>query len=700
MMLDEAVRSVPELKEFIASHEQAKEIIDIARRLEGVARHTSVHACGVVITPEPLTEYVPCQYASPDDKTVITQYSLHPIEDLGLLKFDFLGLSNLTILEHAKNLVSKTAGITIDYDTLPLEDKKTYKLLQEGRTTGVFQLESAGMKRYLKMLKPSVFEDLIAMVALYRPGPLNSGMVDEFIARKHGQKEITYLHPAMANSLKNTYGVIVYQEQVMQLSKDMAGFTGGQADTLRKAMGKKIAALMEKMKAEFLAGCAKNNISAEIATATFGSMEKFAEYGFNKSHAACYALIAYQTGYLKANYPTEFMAALLTSDQHNMDRITIEIDECKQMGIKIFAPSINESYSTFTVVAESLAAKEPRIRFGLNAVRNVGEAVAKSIIHERKERGVYNDLESFLSRLGGQMINKKSLEGLIKSGAMDMFGRRSQLLDNVEKMTLFTKESESAKSSKQVNLFSLNNDTSALPRLVLRESPDFGIAQILAWEKEFLGLYVSEHPFTPYARALQNLIMPLGTLFAETITKRVVRIGGVVSTIKKITTKKGEPMLFVTLEDHVHSVECLVFPRLYKAKESVWQKGTIVVTEGTLSDKDGEAKVLCNKVWELNNDNLDQVAAAIKKSALEGGVMAPGGGQRVPKRQVIISYPLGASKDFANQVKMLFMEMPGDHQVIFQIQDKMIKTNFLINLNDDNRFKLEKVLGPDSLRHE
>ncbi|OGF35362.1 DNA polymerase III subunit alpha [Candidatus Falkowbacteria bacterium RIFOXYC2_FULL_48_21] len=698
--LDEALTSVVEVKQMYDTNDDAKRLLNFAKKLEGVARHASTHACGVVITREPVDHYCPCQYARDQEAAIISQYSLHPVEDLGILKMDFLGLKNLTILEKACEIVEKMHGVKIKVDDLKLDDKKTYELFQRGETTGVFQFESSGMKRYLKMLKPSVFEDLIAMVALYRPGPLNSGMVDEFIARKHGQKEITYLHPVMANSLKNTYGVIVYQEQVMQLSKDMAGFTGGQADTLRKAMGKKIAALMEKMKAEFLAGCAKNNISAEIATATFGSMEKFAEYGFNKSHAACYALIAYQTGYLKANYPTEFMAALLTSDQHNMDRITIEIDECKQMGIKIFAPSINESYSTFTVVAESLAAQEPRIRFGLNAVRNVGEAVAKSIIHERKERGVYNDLESFLSRLGGQMINKKSLEGLIKSGAMDMFGRRSQLLDNVEKMTLFTKESESTKSSKQVNLFSLNNDTNALPRLVLRESSDFGIAQILAWEKEFLGLYVSEHPFTPFARALQNLIMPLGTLFTETITKRVVRIGGVVSTIKKITTKKGEPMLFVTLEDHVHSVECLVFPRLYKAKESVWQKGTIVVTEGTLSDKDGEAKVLCNKVWELNNDNLDQVAAAIKKSALEGGVMTPGGGQRVHKRQVIISYPLGASKEFASQVKMLFMDMPGDHQVIFQIQDKMIKTNFLINLNDDNRFKLEKILGPDSLRQE
>src|SRR3989339_530784 len=372
MTIDTAINQTVELKELYESNSDAKRLLNFSRKLEGVARHSSTHACGVLITPKVLTEYTPIQYSATGENDVVSQYSLHPVEDLGLLKMDFLGLKNLTIIEHALEVIYKIHGKKIDLDNIELDNEKTYKLFQEGKTTGVFQFESSGMKKYLRKLKPTQFEDLVAMVALYRPGPLNSGMVDEFIDRKHGRKEIVFAHKIMEESLKNTYGVIVYQEQVMQLSKDMAGFTGGQADTLRKAMGKKIADLMAKMKVEFVAGCEKNKLPKRLAEDTFASMEKFAEYGFNKSHAACYALISYQTAYLKANYPAEFMASLLTSDQENMDRVAIEIDECKQMGIEVLPPDINESFRTFTVVADSLKTNNPTIRFGLQAIRNFG----------------------------------------------------------------------------------------------------------------------------------------------------------------------------------------------------------------------------------------------------------------------------------------------------------------------------------------
>lgn len=701
--LDEAIEKVAEVKEIYQSNPEAKRLLDFARKLEGVVRHASTHACGVVITREPVDNYCPCQFARDEKETVITQYSLHPVEDLGLLKMDFLGLKNLTIIERTCEIIEKIHDRKIVIDEIPLNDLKTYRLFQDGQTTGVFQFESSGMKRYLKQLRPSEFEDLIAMVALYRPGPLNSGMVDEFISRKHGEKQISYSHPLMKNSLQNTYGVIVYQEQVMQLSKDMAGYTGGQADTLRKAMGKKIVDLMEKMKKSFIEGCVKNNISEWIAKETFTSMEKFAEYGFNKSHAACYALIAYQTAYLKANYSAEFMASLLTSDQDDLDRISVEIDECKQLGIEILPPSISESFSTFTVVAESLQTAKPRIRFGLNAIRNVGENVSKELIHERKKNGDYQSLVDFLSRVGGNVLNKKSLEGLIKSGALDLFGRRAQLLDNMDKLLLFIKEAENAKASKQINIFNLDNKArSSLPQLVLRPSADLASSQLLSWEKEFLGLYVSEHPFNEFKGELVGLIAPVVSL-AEMDENRMVRVGGVISTIKKIITKKGDPMLFVTIEDALRAVECLVFPKLYKEHEALWLSGAVVVIEGALSLKEGQPKILCNRIWPLGRTTIESV----KKDLAIGPVALEQNGYRrfhqnnresvsapiKPQGQLIINYPLGASKNFADKAKMLFMAIPGKRQVILKVQGKLIKTNFFIEFNNDIKTRLEEVFG-------
>ncbi len=694
MKLNEAITKVGEVKAIYDKSDDAKRLLGFAKKLEGVARHASTHACGVVITRNEMTEYCPCQYSRDKEDAIITQYSLHPVEDLGLLKMDFLGLKNLTIMERACDIIEKIHSVKINLDKIPLDDKKAYELFQKGQTTGVFQFESSGMKRYLKQLRPTEFEDLIAMVALYRPGPLNSGMVDEFIARKHGEKEIVYLDPIMKESLKNTYGVIVYQEQVMQLSKEMAGFTGGQADTLRKAMGKKIADLMEKMKKEFLEGCQKNKISASVAKETFESMEKFAEYGFNKSHAACYAFVAYQTAYLKANYPTEFMAALLTADQHNMDRISIEIDECRQMYIEILPPSVNESFSTFTVVAQSLKLKLPRIRFGLSAIRNVGENVAHGIIHERKENGAYENLDDFLGRLGSQHLNKKSLEGLIKSGALDMFARRSVLLENVDKMLLYIKEIEQAKNAKQVNLFSLTNNENSLPGLVLREVTDFGDQQILSWEKEFLGLYVSEHPFTEYSKKFLGLLQPVEKVLQVKGDKTSVRAGGVITIIKKIVTKKGDPMLFLTIEDEKRAVECLVFPRLYKELEpqQIWAEGNVVIVEGTVSDKDGEVKILANKFWNVNAQTEKLIMNELGNNSQEFSTGTGFNGQRF-----IINYPIGASKDFASKVKMLFMAIPGKQQVVLRVNDKMIKTNFLIDTSEESKNKIQGLLGQDAI---
>jgi DNA polymerase-3 subunit alpha len=465
--LKEALENVDEVKNFYRGDPAAKKLIDYSLKLEGVVRHASTHACGVVISKEKIDHYAPRQHPPKDDFAIVTQYEMHNIEDLGLLKMDFLGLKNLTILENALNIIEKTKKIKIELDKIPLDDSKTLKLFQQGKTTGVFQFESSGMKRYLKQLKPTDFEDVVAMAAMYRPGPLNSGMVDEFIDRKHGWKKIIYKHPIMENALKNTYGVIIYQEQVMQLAKDMAGFTGGQADTLRKAMGKKIATLMAKVKKEFIEGCLKNNLSEKIAEETSSDMEKFAEYGFNRSHAVCYALIGYQTAYLKTHYPTEFMAALLTSDQGNIDRAAIETEECRQMKIEVLPPDINESFANFTVVnipQDNNKSKEA-IRFGLSAIKNVGDNIIEVIVKARKEGGEkFKNIEDFIGRVQDKDLNKKSMESLIKCGAMDDLGERNSLLENLEQILSYAKEKQKSKDNGQSSLFKIKRSQSDFPK--------------------------------------------------------------------------------------------------------------------------------------------------------------------------------------------------------------------------------------------
>ena len=683
MDLSEAIEKVEEVKELYENNEDAKRLLDFALKLEGVSRHASTHACGVVITRDPVDEYCPRQFARDQEETIVTQYSLHPVEDIGILKMDFLGLKNLTIIERACEIVEKMLGQKIDIDNIPLDDKKAYRLFQEGKTTGVFQFESSGMKRYLKQLRPTNIEDLIAMVALYRPGPMD--LIPSYISRKHGLERVEYIHPLLENSLKKTYGIAIYQEQIMQITRDLAGFTLGEADVLRKAVGKKIVELLAEQKEKFVAGCVKNNIPKEVGQQVFAFIEPFAGYGFNRSHAACYAYIAYQTAYLKANFPAQFMAALMTSDQHNMDRIAIEIDESKHMGIEILPPSINESFSTFTAVADSLNTEKPRIRFGLNAIRNVGENVVKAIVHERKQGGEFKTLEDFLSRVSSKDISKKSLEGLIKCGAMDLFGERNQLLENMDKLLLFLHEAESSRDIKQANIFNFNGGESTYnAKLILREVTPATKVQVSAMEKEFLGLYVSAHPFREYEGKLTGLITPLLEMKAMVGSGAQVRVAGAVSTIKKIMTKKGDPMLFVGLEDGLAAVEVLVFPRLYKEVHEKLVDGGVIIVDGSLSDKDEEPKILANKIIFVDEDLIDVVAQKLR-----------GNNTKVLKvhKQVMIDYPVGASKELANNIKMVFMKYQGKYQVLLKLQEKLIKTDFLISCEEDATKEIEELLG-------
>jgi len=599
MNLSDALSNVRELKDLYDSDPEVKNLVKNALKLEGVARHSSTHACGVVISKEEISNYTPLQYPPQDTSTIVTQYEMHNIDSLGLLKIDFLGLKNLTIIENAIKIISKTKGDKIDLSRISLSDRKTLRLFQQGKTTGVFQFESSGMKRYLKKLKPTSFEDIVAMVAMYRPGPLSSGMVDEFIDRKNGRKKVVYKHPIMKNALKNTYGVIIYQEQVMQLSRDMANFTGGQSDTLRKAMGKKISDLMSKMKSEFIKGCIKNSLDEKLAEDTFSDMEKFAEYGFNRSHAVCYALIGYQTAYLKAHYPAEFMASLLTSDKENIDRIAIEVDECRQMKIEVSPPDVNKSFSDFGVISEN---GRNEIRFGLSAVKNVGHNIVETIVEERKANGKFLTIEDFILRIKSKDLNKKSMESLIKAGAFDSLEERNKLLANLGRILSFAKEQQRAKSNGQISLFgSLESSNSAMSRLQLTPAKPVDKIKKAEWEKELLGLYLSNHPLKEFSSYFGNNFVSISEISNEDVNQ-VIRVGGIITKIQKVVTRSGKAMIFATLEDTTGKIEVLVFPKLLKSNTEIWAEGNIVSVKGKVNNKDGVFKLFAENISEVNQN--------------------------------------------------------------------------------------------------
>jgi DNA polymerase-3 subunit alpha len=593
-----------DLKNEYETNESSKRVFDLAVQLEGTIRSHGIHAAGVVIAPDDIVKFAPLEKAQ---KGVIsTQYSMGPVEELGLLKMDFLGLSNLTIIKNALRIIKRVYNVDIDIDNLPLNDEKTFELFQRGDTTGVFQLESAGMKRYLKELKPTVFEDIVAMVALYRPGPMQ--FIDDFIARKHGMRQIVYPHPSMENSLKNTYGVLVYQEQVMQISKEVCGFTGGEADTLRKAIGKKNAELMAKMKDKMIEGGQKySGIDQALMNKFWKQLEDFAAYCFNKSHAACYGLIAYQTAYLKAHYPAAFMAALMTSDYDDTDRLAIEITECKHMGIEVLPPDVNESFLEFAVVP-----KKNQIRFGLNAIKNVGKGAVEEIIRARTEIGHFDTLEDFFTNVNSRIANKKAIESLIKSGAFDRLGNRLQLLENIDVMVAYASKVQKEANSGQTDLFGGSDEQHVRASLTLVEAASpYTLKDELQWERELLGLYLSQHPLESYKTILEETTIPINSLKPEHDGKTVV-IGGSIADCREITTKNGQKMAFVQLTDGLNEIEIIVFPRVFQQTLGTWEKDRIILVNGKVSakDRDGnissEVKIMADEAREIT---LEQAQA-------------------------------------------------------------------------------------------
>jgi len=602
--LNDTLKKVPEFKKLYETDLQAKRLIDLALKIEGCARHASTHACGVVISDSPLENLVPLQHPTQDENAIVTQYEMHAIENMGLLKMDFLGLKNLTIIEEALKRIYAVRGENVDIDNLPLDDKKTFDLFQRADCVGVFQLESDGMRRYLKQLKPTSIDDIIAMVALYRPGPMQH--IPDYIKGKRDPRQVRYLHPKLKPILEATYGIPVYQEQIMKIAQDMAGFTLSEADILRKAIGKKIEKLLMEQEEKFVEGMKKNQISERIAEEIWHWIEPFARYSFNKSHAACYAIIAYQTAYLKANYPVEYMAALLTSEGSDIERIATLIEECKKMGIEVLSPDINESFSNFSVVPG-----KNQIRFGLSAIKNVGYNIVEQIIEERKANGHYQSIQDFISRVNGKVLNKKSLESLIKAGVFDRLEERNRILLNLDKLMQWSKDDKRARESGQKGLFmgsgSLNNHIS-LSAVDAADEYDK-----LNWEKELLGLYVSGHPLEKYKELLENLTMPIRKINTDLGQMRVrsnpferyiiqgelVTIGGIISNIKKIITKKGQPMMFVKVQDLTDRIEVVVFPSLIEKNPDIFKENKIVSVTGRTDVKDGSPKVIANEVEEI-----------------------------------------------------------------------------------------------------
>ncbi len=591
MTLERALQMEPRLRDLTVANPEVKQLIETSKALEGLTRHASTHAAGIVISDGPLYEYCPLFKAN---DVISTQYDMGAVEKIGLLKMDFLGLRTLTVVDEARKLVEKRKQKKLDLDNLPLDDQPTYDLLSRAEAIGVFQLESSGMRDLLKKMKPTRFEDLIALLALYRPGPLGSGMVDDFIKRMHDPLQIKYDHPALEPILKETYGIILYQEQVMQIVSTLAGFSLAKADSLRRAMGKKIPEIMEKEKKSFIDGAAKGNVNARTAEKIWNLIEYFSGYGFNKSHSTAYALISYQTAYLKANYTTEFMAALLTSEKDNTDKIVRYIEESRRIGIQVLPPSVNESYSEFTCL-------EKDIRFGLTAVKNVGSLAVESIIAAREAKGPFKSLYEFAERIDLRLCNRKVFESLIKCGAFDEFGfKRSQLSSMIDQVLDIGSKTQHDRQKGQLSLLDQMSHSESSPAgLSAPNMDEWPEAELLAYEREVLGFYVSAHPLVKYEKVLNTYSSATTLTLSEMKDQDPVTIGGIVNSIKEVTTKKGDRMAFVALEDLNGRAEIVVFPETFRASINLLKKDALVYIRGKVNLREDIAKVIAEELVPL-----------------------------------------------------------------------------------------------------
>ena len=727
--LADAIRDVPDLKQEYETNPTSREVIDFASRLEGTIRNHGVHACGVIIAPDDLVKFLPLEVSAKGP--IAAQFPMGQVEELGLLKMDFLGLSNLSVINNALRMIRKVYKTDIDLSSLPLDDPETYALLQRAETTGVFQLESAGMKRYLRDLKASSFEDIIAMVALYRPGPMQ--FIDSFIRRKHGEEEITYLHPGLENSLKSTYGIMIYQEQFMQISKEWCGFTGGQADTLRKAVGKKKIDLMKKVKPEFIEGAVKiGGATEEIAETFWNQLLEFANYCFNKSHAACYALVAYWTAYLKAHFPDAFMAALMTADMRWTDRLAIEIAECKRMGLKVLGPDINQSYGDFGIVGG-----EKTIRFGLSGIKSMGKALVEDIvIPERDKNGPFKSVCDFAKRVDSTKFNKKSWEAAIKTGTFDRFASRSDLLFNLEAIQAYGAKCQKDVGAGQTDLFGMMGEAGMVPEVEIKPAPtQFSDKEQLLWERDLMGLYLSAHPLDKYDTYFEEQTHPFELIKPENDSKGVT-IGGIITAVRTILTKKGDKMAFVKLENKTGETEFIVFPSVFAEFGGKLEVDNVVKVKGRVNatDKSGnltsEAKVLAESVELISDEILEsykptgtrlpapvKVAGGANERRRRGGggtwresapvdntpptvILEPPKDPRKEKLYLLIDNP--EDTELLTAVRRLADINAGFQEVILVLKDgetkRPLRMPFKIDASEDVLAKCRELLGEDHVK--
>jgi DNA polymerase-3 subunit alpha len=597
--LDAALDQVGELRQMYEGIDYVRNLIDTAREVEGVSRHASTHAAGVVITDKPLVEYTPLHRPTrgSEEGLPVTQYTMDVLEDTGLLKVDFLGLSTLTILRKAVDLIQERYGVAYTQQNIPLDDPETYKLLSSGDVTGIFQVESGGMRRVLTSMRPTKFDHIVAVVALYRPGPIE--FIDDYIAGLHGTRQPTYVHPALEPILGETYGVCVYQEQIIRILTDIAGYTPGDADLVRKAVGKKIREALIRHRESFVQGAREHSgMDEDTANQIFDAFEYFARYGFNKAHAADYAVITVQTAFLKAHYPVEYTTALLTVEQGNVEKVGLLIAEARRLGIEVLPPNVNYSGIDFTIetgVQQSGGVESPAIRYGLGAIKNVGEGPVTAILEARGQGGPFQDLDDFCQRADLRQVNRRALESLIKAGALSSFGTRAQLLAVIDRMMNISQQSRG--TAQQYSMFDL--PTFAVTASLATDLPpvsDVPRREVLAWEKELVGAYISDHPLSRVWADLENTITVLTGQIDETMAEQNVTVAGMVNYVRQIVTKKGDPMAFAQIEDLQGTVEVVIFPRIWEETRELWEPERILVVRGKVSLRGREPSILVDSV--------------------------------------------------------------------------------------------------------
>lgn len=688
MTIERALTEEPDLKKLYDTNPDVKRLLDLGQQVEGCARHTSIHAAGVVVSPTPLTDFCPVQRETGGDK-LTTQYEMKSIEAAGVLKNDFLGIRNLAILGNAVEIVKATTGDDIDVYTLPLDDKKVFEMLARGETIGVFQLAGSGMTRWLKELKPTNIDDIMAMVALYRPGPMES--IPEYIARKYDPSLIEFFDPRLEDILEASFGLLVYQDDVMLTAIKLAGYDWMEADKFRKAMGKKIPEEMAKQKIKFYDGC-KNygKLDKKIVDEMWHAIEPFAAYGFNKAHAASYGIVAYQTAWMKANYPVQYMTSVLSAEFGDAEKVAAIVHECDRMGIKVMPPDVNESFRNFAMTSKP---GEPgRIRFGLNAIKNVGAHICDVIYQERKANGKYTSLENLLERVQDKDMNKRALDSLIKAGALDCLGHdRGVLVANIENILHFSKHLKEKALTNQVSLFA-NTAIALDSKVTLRDAPPATMDEKLIWEKTLLGIYVSSHPFAKYQPILKDVITPINEI-EDCKRDSWVTAGGVIEKCVKKITKKGSVMMFITLQDRTGAMEYLVFPKTYERTKDFWEEGKVAVIVGKTPREEGDNKVFVENVYEINRENVETIARQISM-----------GGKRkskkteVPKEKIaVVAVTRDQLGEHTDTLRNIFAQYPGDHRIYFALGPKKIRTEAKIDGSNECIMQLEDVLGDGSI---